>query len=96
MQKKRLTKKIKHIYFLAQNNGNNLLLNIRFKYLQKIPIKYVVIKKNNFKFSSLFAKQIFQQKALRAYYGYVGKRFLRMLYIKAKKYNIKNTCTLKQ
>jgi ribosomal protein S4 len=86
-----MSKRIKHIYFVTQQNGNNLLLNIRLKYIQKIPVKYLVIKKHNFKFSSLYSKQLFQQKTLRTYYNIMSKRFLKDLYIKAKKKNIQKS-----
>jgi hypothetical protein len=95
MSKKRITKKSKQIYFITQKNNNNICLSIRVKYLQKIPIKYGTIKRN-IKFSTLYTKQLFQQKALRTYYGYIGKRFLKMLYLKAKKYNLRNSSVLKQ
>jgi hypothetical protein len=86
-----MSKKFKHVSFVTQQNGNNLLLNIRLKYLQKIPIKYIVVKKNNFKFASLYSKQLFLQKTFRTYYALNNKRFLKTLFVKAKKYNLRNT-----
>ena len=70
---------------------NKKLLKIRFKNFEKIPLKYTEINRSPHYFDHKFNRDLMYKKRMRAYFGNIRIRNLKMLFIKAKKSNVNKT-----
>jgi hypothetical protein len=78
-----IARKYNNEYFKITDNKK--LLKIRFKNFEKIPLKYTEINRSPHYFDHKFNRDLMYKKRMRAYFGNIRIRNLKMLFIKAKK-----------
>lgn len=81
-----VVRKYNNEYFRITENRK--LIKVRFKHFEKIPLKYTEITRSPYYFDHKFNRDLMYKKRMRAYFGNIRIRNLRMLFIKSKKSNV--------